>query len=100
MSNNEFTEIMSGLQEAIQHAGGDKKATEHRVEVPVVDVRKVRDSLGLTQEAFAAAFGVSVGTVRNWEQLRRIPRGPARMLLQVIAREPEAVKRVLEDVAA
>ena len=62
-----------------------------------VDVRAVRNRLGLSQQQFAAGFGVSVGTVRNWEQGRRQPEGAARVLLRVIEREPAAVKRALVD---
>jgi putative transcriptional regulator len=45
----------------------------------------------MTQEAFAQRFGVSVNTLRHWEQGKRYPEGPARTLLKVIDREPEAV---------
>jgi putative transcriptional regulator len=51
--------------------------------------------LGLTQSAFAARFGISVETVRNYEQGHRTPTGPVRVLLRVIAREPDAVVRAL-----
>jgi putative transcriptional regulator len=60
------------------------------------DVRLVRERLGLSQEAFAARFHLSLRTVQEWEQQRRIPEGPARVLLQVIEREPEAVARALQ----
>ncbi len=59
------------------------------------DVRTVRERLGLSQEAFAARFRLSLRTVQEWEQRRRVPEGPARVLLQVIDREPEAVARAL-----
>ncbi len=55
------------------------------------DVHAIRARLGLSQAKFAAAFGVSVGTVRNWEQYRSRPHGPARVLLRVIERHPRAV---------
>lgn len=61
-----------------------------------VDPRTVRRRLGMSQAAFAAMFGVSVWTLRNWEQGRRRPDGPARALLRVIDREPEAARRALE----
>lgn len=61
------------------------------------DIRTLRGRLGLSQQRFADAFGVSVGTVRNWEQGRRRPDGPAQILLQVIDREPNAVLRALSD---
>jgi putative transcriptional regulator len=61
-----------------------------------VDPLIVRRRLGMSQAAFAAMFGVSVWTLRNWEQGRRRPDGPARALLRVIDREPEAARRALE----
>jgi putative transcriptional regulator len=57
--------------------------------------RNVRGGTGLTQIAFAAQIGVPVETVRNWEQGKRSPRGPARALLKVIERAPEAAFAVL-----
>ena len=57
--------------------------------------RNVRGQTGLTQAAFAARIGVPVETVRNWEQGKRSPRGPARALLRVIERAPAAVFAVL-----
>jgi putative transcriptional regulator len=59
------------------------------------DPRAVRQRLGMSQSAFARMFGVSVWTLRNWEQGRRRPDGPARALLRVIDREPEAARRAL-----
>jgi putative transcriptional regulator len=57
--------------------------------------RNVRGQTGLTQTAFAARIGVPVETVRNWEQGKRSPRGPARALLKVIERAPDAAFAVL-----
>jgi putative transcriptional regulator len=57
--------------------------------------RNVRGRTGLTQTAFAAQIGVPVETVRNWEQGKRSPRGPARALLKVIEQAPEAAFAVL-----
>ena len=57
--------------------------------------RNVRGQTGLTQTAFAARIGVPVETVRNWEQGKRSPRGPARALLRVIEGAPEAAFAVL-----
>ncbi len=59
------------------------------------DVRGIRQRLGLTQEQFASRYGFSVETIRNYEQGHRRPTGPARVLLRVIAREPDAVTRAL-----
>ena len=60
-----------------------------------VDVAAVRKRLGVSQGVFARMFGLSVGTIRDWEQGRSQPDGPARVLLQVIDREPQAVERAL-----
>jgi putative transcriptional regulator len=57
--------------------------------------RNVRGQTGLTQSAFAARIGVPVETVRNWEQGKRSPRGPARALLRVLEEAPEAAFAVL-----
>jgi putative transcriptional regulator len=66
------------------------------VHVPTeIDVRKIRRRLKLSQAEFASKFGLSVATVREWEQHRRKPEGPARVLLKIIKEEPEAVSRAL-----
>jgi putative transcriptional regulator len=57
----------------------------------VADVRALRTRLGLSQEAFATRFGFSVDAIRQYESHRRVPTGPARTLLRIIAREPDAV---------
>jgi putative transcriptional regulator len=91
----EFNDIEAGLRDALRHAQGAQDGKAHRIEVPVVDVKAVRSQLGMSQAMFADAFGVTVATLRNWEQGRRIPRGPARILLNIIEQEPDAVQRVL-----
>ena len=55
------------------------------------EVRDLRRRARLTQQQFAAKLGVPVETIRNWEQGKRMPRGPARALLAVIAHAPDAV---------
>ena len=60
-----------------------------------VNVKKLREGLGLTQEEFAAAYRIPVGTLRDWEQCRKNPDAPARAYLTVISRNPEAVAELL-----
>ncbi len=60
-----------------------------------VDVKAIRQSLGLTQPEFSLRFGFDVQAVQDWEQKRRQPDRAARVLLKVIAREPEALQRAL-----
>ena len=66
-----------------------------RLVLPMPDVHAIRIMLGMTQEDFAVAFGVSAATIRNWEQGRREAHGPARVLLTIIEHEPKAVLRAL-----
>ncbi|HLI21950.1 MAG TPA: helix-turn-helix domain-containing protein, partial [Stellaceae bacterium] len=60
-----------------------------------VDVVAIRAKTGLSQERFAKTFRISPHTLRNWEQGRRMPDGPALVLLQAIDREPRTVMRLL-----
>ena len=86
--------IKAGLRQALEHArGGSIDARVYRPQP--VDVAAVRRSLHMTQEQFAARFGVSVATLRHWERGDRKPQGPALVLLNVIQREPQAVMRAL-----
>jgi len=62
---------------------------------PIPNVKKLRERLGLTQEAFAATYRIPVGTLRDWEQGRKLPDAPARAYLTVISRDPEAVANML-----
>ena len=64
-----------------------------------VNVKKLRERLGLTQEAFAATYRIPVGTLRDWEQRRKNPDAPARAYLIVIARKPDAVAEWLKPAA-
>ena len=62
---------------------------------PGEDIAALRRFVGLTQEEFAAALGISVHTLRNWEQGRRSPEGPALALLRVAARHPRVLRENL-----
>ncbi len=88
--------MIRGLDQAIAWASGeDVPVRVTTIEVPAIDVRAVRRRLGLSQPAFAAKFGFQPATLRNWEQGRTRPDGPARVLLAVIAQHPEAVEDAL-----
>lgn len=96
MARIAFEKIMAGLDDALAYAGGDSsRGASHLVKVADIDITHLREKLGLSQDRFASLFGLSARTVRNWEQGVRQPEGPARILLQVIDREPEAVMRAL-----
>ncbi|MCI0653126.1 MAG: helix-turn-helix domain-containing protein [Methylococcaceae bacterium] len=92
--NEVFESIRQGLNEAIEHA--EAKLVKTTVAKPEsVDVKVIREKVGMTQTEFAASFGISLGTLRHWERGDRKPQGPALVLLHVVAREPKAVLRAL-----
>ena len=87
--------VLQGLREAAAHARGEP-VTGLKVHVPrTVDVQAIRRRTGLSQEVFSRQIGVSTGTLRNWEQGRRAPDGPARVLLAMLARNPKIVEQLL-----
>ena len=89
-----FDRIMSGLNEVAEIVEG--KAAPARAYVPdEIDVKAIRKKIGMTQDAFAARFGFSVASVRDWEQKRCRPEGAARAFLVVIDKAPEAVQHAL-----
>ncbi len=89
--------ILASLREAVDWAEGkDVPVRVSTVEVPAIDVREVRKQLGLSQAQFAAKFGFQPATLKNWEQGRTRPDGPARVLLAVIARHLDAVEDALQ----
>jgi putative transcriptional regulator len=63
------------------------------------DIAALRTFVGLTQTEFAQAIGISVHTLRNWEQGRRQPEGPAIALLRIAARHPRIIRENLESAA-
>jgi putative transcriptional regulator len=65
----------------------------------LVNVKKLRERLGLTQQAFADTYRIPVGTLRDWEQRRKNPDAPARAYLMVIDRNPEVVAQLLRRAA-
>jgi putative transcriptional regulator len=91
-----FDSIMRGLTEMEAYLKGDTSgAITHHIEVPTPDVKAIRARTGLSQAEFARSIGVKKATLLNWEQERRVPDGPARVLLALIAKEPGIVQRVL-----
>ena len=95
MDEKNFDGIMEGLNEAIAFARGDD-VPGIRVHIPAdIDIKAIREELGLTQAAFAERHGFSIGAVRDWEQGRSVPDPSTRAFLKVIAAEPEVVRRVL-----
>ena len=94
MKDAAFEELLT----SVRQAGGIRRGTLKPSRVTTfrpADVRAVRAKLGTSQTEFALMIGVSVATLRNWEQGRRTPDGPALALLRVAARNPKAVIEAL-----
>jgi putative transcriptional regulator len=88
--------IIEGLEQAVAWSRGkNDRVRVTLVQVPEIDVRELRQKMGLSQAQFATKFGLPPATLRNWEQGRARPDAPTRVLLAVIAKHPETVEEVL-----
>ncbi|MDR1970963.1 MAG: helix-turn-helix domain-containing protein [Treponema sp.] len=84
------------MKEAIAISRGELPESTYKVHIPeTVDVKAIRQRMGLSQPAFANRFGLSLYTLRNWEQGKRQPDPAARAYLKVIEKAPDFVSRVL-----
>ncbi|MEN3794866.1 transcriptional regulator [Fulvimarina sp. MAC3] len=93
-----FEKIAAGLTDAINFAEGNADLANYVVHVPAsVDVKAIRKRSRLSQEAFAARYGFTIGRLRDWEQNRSTPDTPSRLLLTVIDKEPEAIERATAE---
>jgi putative transcriptional regulator len=91
-----FNELVESVREGMAILRGESVPSRAFVaEDP--DVTGIRTQCQLSRQEFANRIGVSVRTVREWEQGKRAPRGPARVLLEVAAKHPEAVRDVLQS---
>ena len=91
--------ILEGLEEALQYAKGDTAGQRvYKVALPeTIDVKAIRQKLHMSQQEFSQTFGFSIHSIRNWEQGKRHPKGPARILLTVISKEPQIVQNALSE---
>src|ERR1700686_223216 len=93
-----FEELMTGLDEVQAFLAGDRK--DFKAHVPdEVDVKAIRNRLGMTQARFSNTFGFSLDAIKHWEGGRRSPEAPARTLLTVIDKNPAAVLTALNPAA-
>jgi len=94
MNDKDFNLLCESIREAGEIKQGKRKPSriiEHANPEP----KAIRERLGLSQSRFASIMGVSVRTLQNWEQGHRKPEGPAKALLRVVDRDPEAVLHAL-----
>ncbi len=93
-------ELFRELLESVKQGAAIVKGTlppSRTFEFPETEVRTLRKQFGLSQDKFAHLVGISVGTLRNWEQGRRKPQGPARVLLRVASLHPDALLDVTKE---
>ncbi len=91
---NLFEELKQGIEEMHQHDRGEIELVTHNYVDP--DVQAIRERSGLSQSRFAVMIGVSVRTLQNWEQGHRHPTGPARTLLRIVEKRPDALMALHE----
>jgi putative transcriptional regulator len=94
MRQNDFDRLVASVKQAGAIRRGRLKPGRV-TELQAEDVRAIRSKLAKSQEEFALMIGVSVATLQNWEQGRRRPEGPARALLRVAAKNPQAIVEAL-----
>lgn len=97
MKDEDFKGIVAGLEDAIAFVKGDE--SRGRV-IAGPDVKAIRAKTRLSQAKFALKLRVPVGTVRDWEQHRRVPDAPARTLLGMVDADPKAALALIERMAA
>ncbi|MEI6205335.1 MAG: helix-turn-helix domain-containing protein [Desulfuromonadales bacterium] len=90
MHDELFQELLASMKQGAEIMKSTMRLSRS-FEFPETEVRALRAQFGLSQDKFADLVGISVGTLRNWEQGRRKPEGPARVLLRVASCHPEAL---------
>jgi putative transcriptional regulator len=95
MKDELFKELVTSVREGGAILRGEV-APSRKFVVTKADVKRIRVNYRLSQGQFAALLGISVATLQNWEQGRRMPKGAARVLLQVAAKHPETVWDVVK----
>ena len=98
MKHEAFGQLVKSVRQAGRIRRGSAKPSRTFAFAPA-DVKAIRGRLRKSQTEFALMIGVSVATLRNWEQGRRTPDGPALALLRVASAEPKAVARALQGAA-
>lgn len=95
-----YENLAKALREVSLHSEGSLQLKVVSVTPPHIDVKHVRERIGLSQKDFAEQFGFSLGAIRNWEQGLREPEGPTRTLLALIDRNPKLLQREIQRIRA
>ena len=98
MSRKKESSILTGARQALEFLEGKHNGCRvTTIRISAGAIREIRRTLRLSQTEFSRQFGFSVATVRNWEQGRNQPDGPAKVLLAVIRRNPEVAGDAAAD---
>lgn len=90
-------DLIKAAREMVSHIQGEIQLPTRKFSPPgAIDIPAIRRELGYTQKEFASRFGFTLGAVRDWEQGRRYPEGPARTLLAIIKFDPQIIPKALE----
>ena len=95
MKKELFEELLASVKQAKAIERGEMKPARTFKLDPQNDIVKVRGKLGLSQSKFAAVLGISADTLQNWEQGRREPTGPAKVLLRIALRHPKVLLEMM-----
>ncbi|MDZ7718902.1 MAG: NadS family protein [Balneolaceae bacterium] len=90
MNDEMFNELLESVKQAGDIRKSKRKPSRHTV-IEEPDVAAIREKYDMTQKEFSMLLGISVGTLRNWEQGRRKPQGPAKVLLKIAEKRPKAI---------
>ena len=94
MNDKDFEKLVKSVKQMGSIMQGED-IPHRRTVLSNTSVKSLRENLGLTQAEFSAMIGISIKTLQNWEQGRREPDGPAKALLRVVEKEPQAVMNAL-----
>ena len=90
MNDEMFNELLESVKQAGEIRKGLRKPSRYTV-IEEPGVAAIREKYGMTQQEFSSLLGISIGTLRNWEQGRRKPQGPAKVLLKIAEKRPKAI---------
>jgi putative transcriptional regulator len=93
--DEDFEQLIASLGEVLALTDEGQSLGDSLTIPYAIDVTAIRNKIGLSQTAFVRRIGVHVGTIRKWEQGRRLPQGPARILLALLDRNPRIVEETL-----
>ena len=95
MNEQNFNRLMEGVKQGAEYLKGLRNPSRvHKVTVRIPDIKSIREKLKVSQAEFAEMLGISVRTLQNWEQKRRVPDRSSRILIELAATYPKQVQKV------